>query len=101
MAIDEKERPYHSEACTTAPVPVQEEKHVDLYRAIQEAGSIVEVLDRLLDRAGGEGPKQPPEANSGPPTLLQLLDGGAEDLRDKTSAAHDRLNQLSLILFGG
>lgn len=82
-------------------MPDRQDKHMELHYSIMDSKSCVAALERLLQRinhetqpiAPGDEPKQPE------PSLLILLDGGPDQVRNTNSRIHDLIDHIENCLF--
>lgn len=77
----------------------KQNKHLELQAAINEMDSVVASANNLLGQIKGS---TSPE-NDSPPrpvnSLENVLDGSAQEIRDKCSALHTTLDAIKLALF--
>ena len=86
--------------CNTALSPKQD-KHLGLHNAIRELGQITEQLGSLIDRVAGpcddavpgEAPLPPP------PALREVLEGGADVIRERIARTEQQIIRLTELLF--
>lgn len=77
------------------------EKHIELHEAIQNIDGIARHLDELIERMEGPTPKDG-AVESGKeerPRFIDVLNGGPGSIREKTDAAHKRIERLMEMLF--
>lgn len=81
------------------------EKHIEIHDAIQQMDSITRQLDELIYRIEGPVPQVPQDNPNGEyvkeplPPLIEVLSGGAGEIREKTANAHKRIVRLNELLF--
>ena len=77
------------------------EKHIELHNAIQQIDSISRQLDELICRMEGPVPHNAEcsDVKESLPNFMDVLNGAAGAIREKTDSAHKRIIQLNELLF--
>lgn len=84
-----------------APPVAAQAKHLQLHVAIERVAGIAAHLDELLGGITGNGPTvegcDPKDPNG--PTLLDVLDGGPNEITMQVDRAHEKIEELRALLF--
>ena len=80
----------------------RKQKHVELYDAIKRIGTISNQLDMLIDLIQGPRPRESEKQRAQkdmPPTLIDVLNIGANEIIEYTESANKRIEQIKEMLF--
>ena len=89
-------------SATNHEVQTREEKHIALHHAIQGLDRITGKLDELISRIEESYISEPvcaPTVAEPPPSLINILNSGADVIREKTDSAVMRISKLNEQLF--
>lgn len=85
---------------TGASIPVKEDKHLSIDRAINDLDTVIASAQSVLDKALGHpvsiAGDKPDYAQ---PTLNEFLENSGGSIRDKIETLHSQISQLENILF--
>lgn len=74
-------------------------KHIQLHDAIQALDQVCYRLDELAAWIEGGDSTPRTEQPETPPSLLDVLNGGADAIREKIESMHKRIDQLHTCLY--
>jgi len=85
------------------PEEAPDDKHRDLYSAIESLTSVQNRLEALEHRISGPQPETNADkcVSESPPTLVALLDGGGHDIRQRRDIMASTIERIETLLFGG
>lgn len=86
----------------------RQEKHMELNNAVNDLDSVLQHLNKLINRVRGPAPplpvapgslEEPKRLQDRPPTLVEVLDLAPESIRSKVEEAHRRIDEIQELLF--